>query len=255
MARILDIDVKYKIVILTLIIIFFLIVAAALVGSKIKDFFSDEGPVAIVSNEGDLIINYVDGQDINFIDNKTHEYKVTITNTSVDRVYYSLYLNDVNTNNIKVKIKDYSGNVIDEVTTKSNTVKLLNLFTIEGEDTVRFTIEIANNTIINFKGTIKVENESLSTNSFDDLILLNNTINSPQTRIGNEIATLNEGLISSSDNKGTTYYFRGNIDNNYVRLGDLLFRIVRINGDGSVRLVLNDVLENEYPYNTNTLIL
>ena len=39
MARILDIDVKYKIVILTLIIIFFLIVAAALVGSKIKDFF------------------------------------------------------------------------------------------------------------------------------------------------------------------------------------------------------------------------
>lgn len=253
MARILDIDTKYKIVIISLIIIFFLVIGLALVGSKVKDLFKDEGPVAIVLNEGDLIINYIDGQDINFFDNKSHEYKITLTNGSVERIYYSLYLNDVNMDGVEVKVKDYSGNVVNTVKTKGESVKLLNLFNLEGEDTVRFTIEIDSDNIINFKGLIKVENESLSPNSFDDLILLNNLIVSPKSRVGNEIATSNEGLISTSDNKGTSYYFRGKVDNNYVRLGQLMFRIVRINGDGTVRLVLNDVLSMEYPYNSKTV--
>ena len=40
----------------------------------------------------------------------------------------------------------------------------------------------------------------------------------------------------TEDNK-TTYYFRGAVDNNYVKLGNIYFRIVRINEDGSVRLI------------------
>lgn len=251
MARILDIDTKYKIVIISLIIIFFVIIGGALLSTKIKDLFKDEGPIAIVVNEGDLIINYIDGQDISCFDNKVHEYKITLTNNSPERIYYSLYLTNVNTDNIDVQIEDYSGNVINSVKTKGDKVRLLNLFNLEGEDTVRFAIKINLDNITNFKGKISVENESLSPNSFDDLILLNNDIVSPKSRVGNEVATTNEGLISTSDNRGTSYYFRGDVDNNYVKLGELLFRIVRINGDGTVRLVLNDVLDNEYPYNTN----
>lgn len=43
------------------------------------------------------------------------------------------------------------------------------------------------------------------------------------------------------------------MDNNYVKIGDLLFRIVRINGDSTVRLILDGVLKEQYSYNSNEL--
>ena len=47
------------------------------------------------------------------------------------------------------------------------------------------------------------------------------------------------GLYRHFDEDGYTYYFRGVVDNNYVKLNgsNELFQIVRFNGDGSVRLV------------------
>lgn len=249
MSRILDIDTKYKIVIVILIAIFLLVILAALVGNKVKDLFKASTPVAIIVNEGDLVIDYVDGQKIDFLDNNPREYKVTLTNNSSEKIYYSLYLNDINVTNVIVKVFDYDDNLVESVTTDDKNTKLLNLVEINGNETVRYVIKIETDTLINFKGNLKVVNESLSTSSFDDLILLNNDVVSPKSRVGNEIATLNEGLISTSDNKGTSYYFRGSIDNNYVKLGDLIFRIVRINGDGSVRLVLDGVLTDLYSYN------
>jgi hypothetical protein len=125
------------------------------------------------------------------------------------------------------------------------------LYSIEGETTVRYKIIISNEEKLSFKAVLKVVNESTSKESFSDVLLINNEIKKPKTRIGSEIATTDEGLIETVDNKGTSYYFRGNVKNNYVKLGDLLFRIVRINGDGTVRMVLDGVIENQYPYNTN----
>lgn len=50
------------------------------------------------------------------------------------------------------------------------------------------------------------------------------------------------GLYKSTDtNSGSsTYYFRGNVINNYVDFAGLTWRIVRINEDGTVRLILDD---------------
>src|SRR5574344_2023744 len=44
-------------------------------------------------------------------------------------------------------------------------------------------------------------------------------------------------LCSAPDDCGTSYYYRGNVINNYVKLGSYYFRIIRINGDGSVRMI------------------
>lgn len=44
-------------------------------------------------------------------------------------------------------------------------------------------------------------------------------------------------FYKSTDNLGTTYYFRGNVTNNYVLFGGFYWRIVRINGNNSVRLI------------------
>ena len=49
-----------------------------------------------------------------------------------------------------------------------------------------------------------------------------------------------KSLVSDIDDYGTTYYYRGLVTDNYVSFGDKLWRIVRINGDGSIKLVLND---------------
>ena len=52
-------------------------------------------------------------------------------------------------------------------------------------------------------------------------------------------------LASSEDDYGTSYYFRGAVKNNYVQFVNKCWRIVRIVGDGSVKLVLhNDNISN-----------
>ncbi len=52
------------------------------------------------------------------------------------------------------------------------------------------------------------------------------------------IAKTTEGyLCKAKDAYGDSYYYRGNVTNNYVKFAGLYWRIVRINGDGSVRVV------------------
>ena len=71
------------------------------------------------------------------------------------------------------------------------------------------------------------------------------------TQFGSEVTTFtaisgeNERVLNSApDDYGTTYYFRGNVIDNYVSFADKIWRIVRINGDGTVRLVLDDVAKD-----------
>ena len=46
-------------------------------------------------------------------------------------------------------------------------------------------------------------------------------------------------LASTEDDYGTSYYFRGAVKNNYVQFANKCWRIVRVNGDGSIKLVLH----------------
>lgn len=48
--------------------------------------------------------------------------------------------------------------------------------------------------------------------------------------------TTNNVLYQDYDNFGKTYYYRGNVTNNYVLFADYYWRIIRINGNGSLRL-------------------
>ena len=62
------------------------------------------------------------------------------------------------------------------------------------------------------------------------------------------------GLYKSVDgetNSGTTYFYRGAVTNNYVSFAGLMWRIVRINENGSIRLLLNDGINNNTTYKFN----
>ncbi len=53
-----------------------------------------------------------------------------------------------------------------------------------------------------------------------------------------EIVNLSSsGLYEASDDYGESYYYRGRIFNNYVSFAGYIWRIVRINGDGSIRMI------------------
>lgn len=51
------------------------------------------------------------------------------------------------------------------------------------------------------------------------------------------------GVFAAEDDYGTSYYYRGSVENNYVAFAGKIWRIIRINGDGSVRIILNDTID------------
>jgi len=69
-----------------------------------------------------------------------------------------------------------------------------------------------------------------------EVILGNITVKSG-TPDFSKTATTDEGVYKAADSDGTSYYFRGAVNNNYVRFANKWWRIIRINGDGSIRLI------------------
>ena len=63
----------------------------------------------------------------------------------------------------------------------------------------------------------------------------------PLTNPITDASASTEAVMSlAPDDYGISYYFRGNVQNNYVRFAGMCWRIVRITGDGSIKLALYD---------------
>ena len=74
-----------------------------------------------------------------------------------------------------------------------------------------------------------------------ELVLYNNEVKTPITAPGKEVSTASEALLASTpDDYGTSYYFRGAVKNNYVEFAKKCWRIVRVGGDSSVKLILHN---------------
>ena len=76
-----------------------------------------------------------------------------------------------------------------------------------------------------------------------------------------------QGLYKTTDNYGDSYYYRGKVTNNYVSFAGYIWRIIRINGDGSIRLMysgtstsdtgsktsIGTTAYNSYPYDASSV--
>ena len=51
-------------------------------------------------------------------------------------------------------------------------------------------------------------------------------------------------LSVAPDDYGTSYYYRGMVENNYLNFNNMCWRITRIEGDGSIKLILADKTRN-----------
>ena len=68
------------------------------------------------------------------------------------------------------------------------------------------------------------------------------------------IVTTGNGLYMSTatDDGKPTYYYRGNVENNYVDFAGHTWRVVRINDDGTIKMILQNTINNKtYCINKN----
>lgn len=96
--------------------------------------------------------------------------------------------------------------------------------------------EILNNTMLNLNGT-----------KFSDTNIENIISDSTKVNL----------LAQTPDKYGISYYFRGNVQDNYVNFNNKCFKIIRIEGDGSIKIVLYDDTTtcNESIKNNNSPLL
>ena len=99
-----------------------------------------------------------------------------------------------------------------------------------------------------FTGKIYVTNHSCSTSEPAYITLLNayggkdSITELPDSAFANVTTASDKGMYKKADDLGTSYYYRGAVDNNWVKFGkegtkDIYWRIIRINGDGSIRMI------------------
>ena len=113
--------------------------------------------------------------------------------------------------------------------------------------------------VINIKADTEVVGTGTKTDPYliqrstlKEAILTDNTIITSKPTLTTSINNTSDasGLYKSTDtNSGNpTYYFRGNVENNYVKFANLNWRVVRVNEDGSVRLVLQTGINSNKTY-------
>ena len=192
----------------------------------------------------------------------TESYDVTITNVCNTITSYDVVLNKLDTSTlkddyIKIAVNDDIELLSDTKTVKSNLANalegkvILSGVLLENQSK---TISIRNwmdidtpeeegtNKVLEYKITIEAtagESNLLASN-----ILKNNIVNeSPNYLIGeppSSSSNTGSGLYKAEDNDGDSYYYRGAVSNNYVLFAGITWRIVRINGDGTIRIIMQD---------------
>ena len=230
---------------LTFIAILIVLIGCIGIGYLFYDKVILDETQVVVNDE--LSINYLDGQNI--ITNG--EYRFSVTNNGNNDVYYRISVNDITgyDENLTYTLTSNDTNIkIEKKALDVDNPVIANNILIPALETKNFILTVNGNTNTSF--SLNVEKIEDVEEYFYMTILNNNELKKPTTVVGEEISSTNEGLIEDKDDDGATYYFRGAVDNNYVSFANLIWRIVRINGDGTVRLVLNETIDTLSTYNT-----
>ena len=218
---------------LTFIALLIVLVGCIGVGYLFYDQVIDPETLVVVSDE--LSINYLDSSTI--IGNG--EYRFSVTNSGVNDVYYEIRLTDISgfSSDVTYRLSSTDASIqVEEAHLSSEDNMVMDNILIGSGETQNFTLTVSNNS----STTFKIEVEKIEdVEEYFYMTILNQ----------NEITTGEVGLFESEDDDGTTYYFRGEVENNYVQFAGLSWRIVRINGNGTVKLVLDGVDDTVVRYN------
>lgn len=217
-----------------------LTVSALGVGYIFYDKITSDSDIVV---DGKITINYLDGKKFSLNGNKSIAFSVT--NNDTETKYYYIQLTDVYANKVTYSLKSSDGlNMKNEL--KSEIVS--NQISINGNETINYTLEFNTDGNTNYSGVLQVGVKENEKNTFADVILANNKVNERSLTENGDAATLDEGLLKKEDDLGVAYYYRGNVKNNNVLFAGKNWKIVKINGDGSIKLVLDNIVDEISKY-------
>ena len=101
---------------------------------------------------------------------------------------------------------------------------------------------IAYNIFNDYVNGQEIPEDNLNEEEIELLTKYNNQLKLPIYN-DNIIDDIEGNIQKTIDNYGISYYYNGLVDNNYVKIDETLWRIVRINGNGSIRLISNDIID------------
>lgn len=217
-----------------------LTVSALGVGYIFYDKITNDSDIVV---DGKITINYLDGKKFSLNGNKSIAFSVT--NNDTETKYYYIQLTDVYASEVTYSLKSSDGlNMKNEL--KSEIVS--NQISINGNETINYTLEFNTDGNTSYSGVLQVGVKENEKNTFADVILANNKVNERSLTENGDAATLDEGLLKKEDDLGVAYYFRGNVKNNNVLFAGKNWKIVKINGDGSIKLVLDNIVDEISKY-------
>ena len=184
---------------------------------------------------------------------------ITVTNTSDRTTKNSIYYYDPADTNIVVGYTAESETIPTTVGVsvekgKSLTYKIAILNAKGKEIKIGSSMGLINNNLSlpeSTKEIVKTEDSYCKDNGFttlsDCMLVMNSheaTTDTAKTNIKvkgtpdfSQVATTDEGLYMAEDDEGESYYYRGAVKNNYVSFAGFIWRIIRRNGDGSIRMI------------------
>lgn len=222
--------------------IFLLIICCAVIGIGYL-FYDKVTNDADIVVDGNITINYMNGKSFKL--NGDNELSFSVTNNDSETKYYYIQLSDVTSKAVSYELVS-SDNL--KITNELKSEIIASQVSINGEDTINYTIKFITKDNEEYSGTINIGTKENETNTFSDVLLNNNKVSEVSLTSNGEIATLDEGLLKTVDDLGVAYYFRGNVTNNNVSFAGLNWKIVKINGDGSIKIVLDNIIEDVTKY-------
>lgn len=167
---------------------------------------------------------------------------VTQLNTAIESGKTPIASGDITTDEKQVLVKSVS---IDTNVVKSYTViiRYANLLDVNQSDDMgsRFSLRI------NIAEEVTNAWERPDEGTLLYSIKTNNPVTSPITTLGQNSASNEAVLAETEGNGGSTYYFRGIVQNNYVTYSGMCWRIVRVMENGDIKITLAD---GEHPCGT-----
>lgn len=276
-----------KVYVRTLIVLVCLLTASLFLSTSygLWKITSDEEEIMAINN-GCFEIIYSSGEQITINDMKPLNmengkaltpYTYSIKNTCSEEKEVEIRLNIIDTNTLDIKgltvfmtgdssLEPTKYNTLKNSRTTMESIgssKILNNIVVKPNSTVRTNLKLwldekeVSSVLSNqvFNAVVEItDKETIYLPTFKETILTNNggeeSITSKGVPDFNVVSSLDEGLYATNDEDGISYYFRGAVANNYVSFAGRLWRIVRINGDETIRLIMQDSL-NPIEFNTS----
>ncbi len=203
---------------------------------------------ASIMVDAPLSINYLSSEIITKENNSDVKFSVS-NNGTAEEDYYIEFIGVESPEEVEYTIISDGGVDLSGVVKSAKIIERINI--MPGE-THNYTINVDIRNIEYFEAEIKVKKVTEEILFFADSIITNNEVKDESvTEIAKEIASIDEGLIKTNDETGDVYYFRGDTTTNYVSFADKMWRIVRINSDNSVRIILDGQISSISKYYTS----